>query len=103
MTGVSDMQTCPICGGPMETYFETKTSESDENCRGACGYAAHQEISTNQTTGLNYWVETQFFPMSKDGRVARPEGKHKWNKEAFSSAHQPLVKPKAGDEIEEVF
>jgi hypothetical protein len=90
MTGVSDMRTCPICGGPMETYLETKTGESDENCRGACGYAAHQEILTNQTTNLNNWVETQFFPMSKDGRVARPEGKHKWSREEFPSVHQPV-------------
>lgn len=91
MTGVSDMQTCPICGGPMETYLQTRTGETDGNCRGVCGYSAHQEIITNQITGLNYWEETQTFPISKDGTmVARPKGKHKWNKEEFRSADSPV-------------
>lgn len=75
----------------METYLETRTSETDENCRGDCGYAAHQEIHTNEITGLRYWVQTQFFPMSKDDRkVARPDGPHHWNKEEFPSVHQPV-------------
>jgi hypothetical protein len=35
-------------------------------------------------------VETQFFPMSKDGtRVARPGGQHKWNNKEFPSAGYP--------------
>ena len=85
MTGVSDdSAACPICGGPLETYFETKSGESDDNCRGRCGYSAHQEIVTNEATKLQYWVETRSFPMSKDGRkVARSEGE--WKSKEFPS------------------
>lgn len=91
MTGVSDINKCPICGGPMETYLQTRTNETDNNCLGACGYEAHREIITNQITGLNYWEETQSLPISKDGTmVARPEGQHKWNKEEFPSADCPV-------------
>jgi hypothetical protein len=87
MTGVSAINKCPICNGPMETYLETKTSEFDGVCRGACGYSSFAEIESDSVTGLKFWVETQFFPMSKDGTmVARPGGQHKWNNNEFPSA-----------------
>jgi hypothetical protein len=71
----------------METYLETKTSEFDGVCRGTCGYSSFAEIESDSVTGLKFWVETQFFPMSKDGTmVARPEGQHKWNNNEFPSA-----------------
>ncbi len=66
MTGVSDINKCPICGGPMETYLQTRTGETDENCRGACGYAAHQEILTSQITGLNYWGDRRYSRFGTD-------------------------------------
>jgi hypothetical protein len=87
MTGVSAINKCPICNGPMETYLETKTSEFEGVCRGACGYSSFAEIESDSVTELKYWVETQFFPMSKDGTmVARPGGQHKWNNNEFPSA-----------------
>jgi hypothetical protein len=91
MTGVSDINKCPICDGPLETYLETKTSEFDDVCRGACGYSSYAEIESNSVTGLKYWVETQYFPMSKDGTmVARPKGQHKWNLEEFPTVDRPV-------------
>jgi len=72
MSGVSNTGICPICKGEAETYFETPSSESEFNCCGGCGYAAYAEIETRN--GMKYWVETVWYPMSKDGRVARPEG-----------------------------
>ncbi len=86
MTGVTICEICPICGGPMEAYLDTRTRQTDDYCQGACGYSAHQKLHHKSSTGLDYWVETQFLPMSKDGRVARPDGQHKWNNNEFPSA-----------------
>jgi hypothetical protein len=70
MSGVSSRDMCPICKGEAETYLETRTNESEFVCQG-CGYLAYAEIQARN--GAEYWVETVWYPISQDGRVARPE------------------------------
>jgi hypothetical protein len=69
----------------MEAYLDTRTRQTDDYCQGACGYSAHQKLHYKSSAGLDYWVETKWLPMSKDVRVARPDGQHKWNNSEFLS------------------
>lgn len=83
MSGVCGTGNCPICRGETETYFETRTAEHEIWCceDGRCGYTAFTEIK--EVRGRLFWVETEWFPMANDRRVARPGGEHKWTRKEF--------------------
>ena len=64
MSGVGDVTTCPVCGGEMETYLETKTGEDDAHC-GTCGYYSEAEI--RNINGRLFWERVVRLPMTHEG------------------------------------
>lgn len=59
MSGVDGANQCPVCGGEMETYLETKTKESDAHCR-TCGYYTQSEL---------FWERVVRLPMTHNGTI----------------------------------
>jgi hypothetical protein len=82
MTGImSNNDPCPLCGGPMETRFETRTSESDATCN-RCGYALFLEIE--ERAGKLFWVRTEYRAMTHEGKVLGSPALPTWNPQDFA-------------------